>query len=79
MAPRQTLANAWSRTDAKTAVIVPSSASSQALEFSYRQLTDDILKLQTQFAELGISPQAAVSIAIPNSYEFIVAFLAAAW
>ena len=34
---------------------------------------------QKKLAQLGIKPQDAVSIALPNSYEFIVAFLAASW
>ena len=28
---------------------------------------------------MGVTPEAAVSIALPNTYEFIVAFLASAW
>lgn len=32
-----------------------------------------------KLANLGITPQAAISIALPNSYEFIIAFLAASW
>ena len=34
---------------------------------------------QKKLAKLGVTPQAAVSIALPNTYEFIVAFLAASW
>lgn len=59
-----------------TAIIVPGSP---ALTISYAKLRQDILAFQQKLAKLGISPQAAVSIALPNSYPFIVAFLAASW
>lgn len=52
---------------------------SPALDISYKRLTADILVFQQKLAKLGISPGAAVSIALPNSYPFIVAFLAASW
>lgn len=60
-----------------TAIIIPGNPSSQAI--SYAQLSTHVSQLQGDFASLGIPPQAAVSIALPNSYEFVVAFLAAAW
>jgi acyl-CoA synthetase (AMP-forming)/AMP-acid ligase II len=46
---------------------------------SYRQLSAEILSFQKKLAKLGVTPQAAVSIALPNTYEFIIAFLAASW
>ena len=60
-----------------TAIIIPGNSSSQTI--SYAQLFTHVSQLQGDFARLGISPQAAVSIALPNSYEFVVAFLAATW
>ncbi|KAI5297104.1 hypothetical protein KEM55_005134, partial [Ascosphaera atra] len=59
-----------------TAVIVPSEPPFVA---SYQRLYTDVLDFQARLASLGISPQSAVSIAIPNTYEFIVAFLAASF
>ncbi|SMR60859.1 unnamed protein product [Zymoseptoria tritici ST99CH_1E4] len=71
-----TLSNSFSSTSTATAVIVPGPPT---LEISYKQLHADVLKFQHKLAKLGITPGAAVSIALPNSYPFIVAFLAAAW
>lgn len=72
-----TLANAFDHTSSATAIIVPSKPN--ALTVSYKSLSDEIISFQQKLAKLGISPGSAVSIAIPNSYEFIVAFLAASW
>lgn len=71
-----TLSNSFSSTSNATAVIVPGPPT---LEISYKQLSADVLNFQRKLAQLGITPGAAVSIALPNSYPFIVAFLAAAW
>lgn len=71
-----TLSNSFSSTSNATAVIVPGPPT---LEISYKQLYADVLNFQKKLAQLGITPGAAVSIALPNSYPFIVAFLAAAW
>ena len=59
------------------AVIVPGKP--DALSISYQQLNHHVSLFRNKLAHLGIAPQAAVSIALPNSYEFIVAFLAASW
>lgn len=72
-----TLANTIEPTGQRTAIIVPSKPC--ALTVSYEQLNAQISSFQKKLASLGIAPQAAVSIALPNSYEFIVAFLAASW
>ncbi|KAB8621939.1 hypothetical protein FH972_026048 [Carpinus fangiana] len=72
-----TLANAFDHRSSDTAIIVPTKPN--ALTISYKTLSDEILSFQKKLAKLGISAEAAVSIAIPNSYEFIVAFLAASW
>ena len=59
------------------AILVPSEP--QPSTFSYDQLRVQVSSFQEKLASLGITPQAAVSIALPNSVEFIVAFLAASW
>ncbi len=60
-----------------TAIVVPSKPT--PLTFSYQQLAAQITSFQEKLAVLGLTPEAAVSIALPNSFEFIVAFLAASW
>ncbi|MCJ1313426.1 hypothetical protein MMC25_007104 [Agyrium rufum] len=59
------------------AIIVPGKPS--PLTITYAQLSDEVASFQRKLAALGIAPQSAVSIALPNSYEFIIAFLAASW
>lgn len=71
-----TLANSFPHDSHDTAVIVPGSP---ALTISYARLHADISAFQKQLAALGVAPGAAVSIALPNSYAFIVSFLAASW
>ncbi|KKY28639.1 putative peroxisomal-coenzyme a synthetase [Phaeomoniella chlamydospora] len=71
-----TLANAFSHDSTSTAVIIPSRP---ALTVTYKELSKQILSFQKKLADLGIRHGAAVSIALPNSYEFIVSFLAAGW
>ena len=71
-----TLSNSFSSTAQSTAIIIPSRP--KALAVSYRELSAEVLSFQKKLARLGVTPQAAVSIALPNTYEFIVAFLAAA-
>lgn len=75
MAPT-TLANAFSPSSPSTAVIVPGAP---ALDVSYQKLTADVKAFQAQLAKVGVSAQSAVSIALPNTYEFIVSFIAASW
>lgn len=72
-----TLSTSFSGTSSGPAIIVPTKPN--ALTISYQQLTRDILDFQTKLAQLGIRNGDAVSIALPNSYEFIVSFLAASW
>ena len=60
-----------------TAIIVPSTP--QALTVSYEQLQFHVTSFQQKLACIGIAPQTTVSIALPNSYEFIVTFLATSW
>ncbi|ORY09382.1 hypothetical protein BCR34DRAFT_602896 [Clohesyomyces aquaticus] len=75
MAPT-TLENAFSKDSSSTAIVVPSHP---PLIVSYKRLATDVKAFQQQLAKLGVSPQSAVSIALPNSYEFIVSFIAASW
>ena len=72
-----TLSAAFSATSPSTAIIVPDRPT--PLTISYKKLSKDIAEFQSKLAQLGVTPQAAVSIALPNSYAFIVSFLAAAW
>ncbi|KAL1305589.1 hypothetical protein AAFC00_007194 [Neodothiora populina] len=71
-----TLANSLALSSDATAVIIPGKP---ALTVSYKQLAADVLAFQKKLARLGITQGSAVSIALPNSYPFIVAFLAASW
>ena len=59
------------------AIIIPGKP--QPTTLSYRQLKAQVTSFQEKLASLGVAPQAAVSIALPNSFEFIVAFLGASW
>lgn len=72
-----TLSTIFPSTGQTPAIIVPGKLN--ALFISYQQLSCHVSSFQEKLARLGIAPQAAVSIALPNSYEFIVAFLAASW
>ena len=71
-----TLSNSFSQGADSAVIIIPGKP---ALTISYKQLSTEVLSFQKKLAKLGVTPQAAVSIALPNTYEFIVAFLAAAW
>ena len=72
-----TLSSTLSSAGQSPAIIVPEKPN--ALSISFQQLSSHVSSFQRDLAQLGIAPQAAVSIALPNSYEFIVAFLAASW
>lgn len=74
--PSTTLANSFDTTSEAIAIVVPGSPT---LQISYRKLYHDVYAFQQRLARLGISVGDAVSIALPNSYPFIVAFLAASW
>jgi acyl-CoA synthetase (AMP-forming)/AMP-acid ligase II len=73
-----TLANSFSGSPSSTAIIIPEPRSSPLI-ITYAQLSQHVTSLQSRLAALGLAPQAAVSIALPNSYAFVVAFLAASW
>ena len=72
-----TLATAIDTSSASTAIIVPHDH--QPLTITYQTLAKDVTKLQQKLASLGLTAKSAVSIALPNSYEFVVAFLAVTW
>ena len=74
-----TLSTTFSHSNSSTAIIVPRTPASPALTITYTQLAQHVSTFQHKLAALGITPQSAVSIALPNSYAFIVAFLAASW
>lgn len=59
------------------AIIVPRKP--DPLIVSYPQLFSDVSTFQAKLAALGVTPSAAVSISLPNSYEFVIAFLATSW
>jgi acyl-CoA synthetase (AMP-forming)/AMP-acid ligase II len=71
-----TLANAFSKDSTLTAIIIPGNS---ALTVSYKKLSADVKAFQQKLANVGVTAQAAVSIALPNTYEFIVSFIAASW
>lgn len=72
-----TLAKCLNHDDSALAIIVPHNSNPSFI--SYKQLRANVTQFQTKLANLGIKPQSAVSIALPNSYAFVVAFLAASW
>jgi acyl-coenzyme A synthetase/AMP-(fatty) acid ligase len=72
-----TLSSAFDKNGETTAIIIPSKP--HALKVTYKQLSAEVASFQKKLAKLGIAPHAAVSIALPNTYEFIIAFLAASW
>ncbi|OJJ44750.1 hypothetical protein ASPZODRAFT_71435 [Penicilliopsis zonata CBS 506.65] len=72
-----TLAQSFSADSTNVAVLIPHKP--DVLAVSYQQLHSHIGAFQEKLARLGIKHGDAVSIALPNSYEFIVSFLAASW
>ncbi|KAI9712517.1 MAG: hypothetical protein M1812_006826 [Candelaria pacifica] len=72
-----TLFDSFHKDTNSTAIVIPIKPT--PLTVSYQQLAAQVASFQKKLAVLGLTPQAAVSIALPNSLEFIVAFLAASW
>ena len=72
-----TLLNSFSTAGQALAIIIPDKA--KPLTRTYQELSLDVSTFQKRLAKLGVTPEAAVSIAVPNSYAFIVAFLASSW
>jgi len=58
------------------AIIIPGK---NPLTVTYSGLVSEVSSFQRKLADLGIGHGAAVSIALTNSYEFVVSFLAASW
>lgn len=64
------LTTSFSSTSNTPAIIVPDQKPDrQVLTISYQRLRTEIHLFQDKLAQLGITPQSAVSIALPNSYE----------
>ncbi len=81
MASPLTLRSAINGASSSTAIIVPAGPAPGAtpLVVTYLDLVSEVSRYQAKLGALGIGRGAPVSIATVNSYEFIVAFLAAAW
>ncbi|KAL9028127.1 MAG: hypothetical protein Q9196_003454 [Gyalolechia fulgens] len=71
-----TLSTALPAAGSSPAIIIP--CKSSALAFSFDDLNKHVSEFQKKLARLGIAPRDTVSIALPNSYECMVAFLATA-
>ena len=72
-----TLQNAIHGAASSTAVIVPSKPN--PLTVTYKDLVSECASFQGKLAALGVGHAAPVSIALINSYEFVVSFLATSW
>ncbi|PHH52159.1 putative peroxisomal-coenzyme A synthetase [Ceratocystis fimbriata CBS 114723] len=77
MASPLTLQTAIQGVTSSVAVIVPSK--STPVTATYAQLVADITDFRQKLAEIGIGKGSYVSLALINSYEFIIAFEASAW
>ena len=71
-----TLSNSFSASSKSTAIIIPREPQ---LQVSYQDLNKQISSFQRKLATLGVTTQSAVSIALPNSFEFVIAFIATSW
>lgn len=72
-----TLSNSFPSADNDTvAVIIPNRPN--PVTITYSRLHTLIESFQAKLAAIGITPESAVSIALPNTLEFIVSFLATA-
>lgn len=71
-----TLSNSFPRSDNAVAVIIPNRPN--LVTITYARLNSLIESFQVKLADIGITPESAVSIALPNTLEFIVSFLATA-
>ena len=69
-----TLQTSLSDGNDSTAIIIPRQP--QPLTVSSQALLEHVADFQRKLAAVGIKWQSAVSIALVNSYEFVVAFLA---
>lgn len=69
-----TLLDCISTDSLQTAIIIPHATTPIVL--SHNALLSKVLAFQAQLADLGISPTSVVSLAFPNTIEFIIAFFA---
>ncbi|RYP78392.1 hypothetical protein DL771_000577 [Monosporascus sp. 5C6A] len=72
-----TLRSAINGVESSTAVIVPSRPN--PLTVTYGDLLSECASFQRKLAALGIGRGSPVSVALVNSYEFVVSFLATSW
>ncbi|OJJ41174.1 hypothetical protein ASPWEDRAFT_146499 [Aspergillus wentii DTO 134E9] len=70
-----TLVRSFSPESPDVAVVIPQKP--HPLTVSYQQLHSHVANFQAKLAKLGVGHGAAVSLALVNSHEFIVSFLAA--
>lgn len=77
MTAAATLARSFSSDSKDVAILVPKTPA--PLSISYSELHAHVAKFQAKLASLGVTHGGAVSLSLVNSYEFIVAFLAASW
>ena len=61
------------------ALIVPRKKPEESLTISYRQFHAHVSSFQRSLAKLGVKNHDAITIVLPNSYEFAVTFLAVSW
>ncbi|KAI5857180.1 hypothetical protein BZA05DRAFT_387487 [Tricharina praecox] len=73
-----TLSTSFSPSSQTPAIIIPMGTGGAGTEISYAQLQQHISSFQRRLASIGISAHSAVSVALPNTLEFIVSFLAVA-
>jgi len=71
-----TLSNSFPSASNAAAIIIPTRPN--AITITYAELTHLVSSFQAKLAALGIAPGSAVSIALPNTVEFIVSFLGTA-
>lgn len=71
-----TLSACLSQETNSTAIVVPRDPTPIVL--SHRELRRHVLAFQEKLAAIGITHKDAVAIALPNTLEFVVAFLATA-
>lgn len=72
-----TLQSAIRGADHSEAVVIPSKP--EPLVFTYADLKRETASFQQKLAAIGVTKGSPVSIAVGNSYEFIVSFLATSW
>ena len=72
-----TLSTTLPSTGPSPSIIIP--RKSDPLYLSYKDLASHALAFKKKLASIGVDAHAPVSIALPNSYEFVIAFLSASY